>query len=83
MRNRHGANKMHFFKLFLAATFAVAAAIKASLSVLGMYAASLLQFVPHIPETVGSVVGGFASAIAGALIARHLQYRNVPKAHHD
>lgn len=74
---------MHFLKLFLASTFAVDAVVRTISTIFGKSAALFLASMTHIPSTTFSFLGGMASALAGAMIARHLHYRNVPKADHD
>lgn len=75
---------MHFFKLFLAATFAVSASIRGLATLIDVHYGST-QIVQRLASLgpLASIIGAASSLAAGALIARRLRRRAVPKASHS
>jgi ethanolamine transporter EutH len=71
---------VHFFKLFLAASFAVCASMKGIVTIIGLYASSLLPSVGIGNGAAYSLLGAGISFFAGGVIARRLSHRRVAKA---
>lgn len=72
---------MHFFKLFLSATFAIVATARALVALLGDAAIDAMPSLAGALSGVSASIGlGVLSFVGGALLAQIIRKRSVPKA---